>query len=44
MATKNFVLCAIYVWDSGEVTRYSLSQELNTPVVCWTLYLTKLAG
>jgi hypothetical protein len=33
MATKNFVLCAISVWDSGEVSRYSLYQELNSPEV-----------
>jgi hypothetical protein len=44
MATKNFVLCAISVWDSGEVIRYSLYQELNSPEVCWTSYLSKLAG
>jgi hypothetical protein len=44
MVAKNFVLFAIYIWDSGKVTRYSLFQELNNPVVCWTLYITKLAG
>ena len=44
MATKNYVLCAIYVWDNGEVTRYSLFQEFNTPEVCWTSYITNLAG
>jgi hypothetical protein len=34
MADKNFVLCALYVWDIGEVTRYSLFQELHEPEVC----------
>jgi hypothetical protein len=43
-ATKNFVLCAIYVWENGRVTRYSLFQELNNPAVCWTSYITKFAG
>jgi len=33
MAAKNFVLCAIYVWDAGEVSRYLLSEELYNPVV-----------
>jgi hypothetical protein len=42
--TKGFVLCAIYVWDAGEVSRYLLFQELNNPEVCWTSYITKLAG
>jgi hypothetical protein len=44
MAAKNFVLCAIYVWDAGEVSRYLLSEELYNPVVCWTSFITKLAG
>jgi len=43
-AFKCFVLCAMYVWDNGAVTRYSLFQELNNPEVCWTPYITKLAG
>jgi hypothetical protein len=34
MADKNFVLCALYVWDGGEATRCSLFQELNRPEVC----------
>lgn len=34
MADKNFVLCALYVWDAGEVTRCSLFQELNKSEVC----------
>jgi hypothetical protein len=29
MAQKDFVLFAIYVWDNGQVTRYSLFQELD---------------
>jgi hypothetical protein len=44
MVTKNFVLCAIYVWDDGQVSRYSLYQEPNRREVCWTLYINKLAG
>jgi hypothetical protein len=44
MVDKNFVLFAIYIWDDGRVTRYSLFQEPNNPEVCWALYITKLAG
>jgi hypothetical protein len=44
MAAKDFVLFAIYIWDDGRVTRYSLYQEPNNPEVCWTLYMTRLAG
>jgi hypothetical protein len=44
MVFKNFVFCAMYVWDSGEVSRYSLYQEFNNPDVCWTSYISKLAG
>jgi hypothetical protein len=29
MANEDFVLFAIYVWDNGQVTRYSLFQELD---------------
>ena len=39
----DFVLFATYIWDNGNVTRYSLFQKRNNPV-CWTLYITKLAG
>jgi len=38
---RTLCFAVIYIWDSGEVTRYSLFQELNTPVVCWTSYRTK---
>jgi hypothetical protein len=41
---KDFVLFAIYIWEDGKVTRHSLFQEPNNPVVCWTLYITKFAG
>ena len=41
---KDFVLFAIYIWDDGTVTRYSLYQEPNNPKVCCALYITKLAG
>ena len=44
MKNKNFVLCAIYIWDGGRVTRDSLFQEPNNPEVRWTSYITKLAG
>ncbi len=39
-----FVLFAIYIWDTGEVTRYSLFQEPSDNKVCWTSYIPKLAG
>jgi hypothetical protein len=35
MVAKNFVLFAIYIWDNGKVSRYSLFQEPNNPEVCW---------
>jgi hypothetical protein len=44
MEAKNFVLCAMYIWDNGKVTRYSLFQDPGNPEVCWTLYVTKLGG
>jgi len=31
---KNFVLCAIFVWDNGNATRYSLFQQQNDDAVC----------
>jgi hypothetical protein len=34
MKAKNFVLFAIYIWDNGRVTRYSLFQEPNDSQVC----------
>ncbi|SRR6266403_2602210 len=43
-AAKNFVLFAIYIWEDGKVSRYSLFQKPNDPRVCRTLYTTKLAG
>jgi hypothetical protein len=43
MEDESFVLFAIYVWDHGEATRYSLFQQSNNSEVCWTLYITKLA-
>jgi hypothetical protein len=36
MVAKKFVLFAIYIWDSGKVSRHSLFQEPNDPEVCWT--------
>ena len=41
---KDFVLFAMYVWDDAHITRYSLFQGQASAVVCWTSYLTKLAG
>lgn len=35
MANKNFVLFAIYIWESGEATHYSLFQEPNNQGVCY---------
>jgi len=39
-----FVLFAIYIWDNGDVTRYSLFQEPNDKKVRWTSYISKLSG
>ena len=45
MANRDFVLFAIYIWDNGKATRYLLFQEgPNNPEVCWSLYITMLAG
>jgi hypothetical protein len=41
---RDFVLFAIYIWDNGKVSCYSLFQIPNNPQVSWTLYITKLAG
>jgi hypothetical protein len=42
MVDKNFVLFAMYIWESGRVSRYSLFQEPKKTEVCWTLNTTKL--
>jgi len=34
---KNFVLCAIFLWDNGEASRYVLYQQLNDDRVCCVL-------
>ena len=38
---KNFVLCAIFIWDNGQVTRFTLFQQQiqnqNDEVVCYAL-------
>ena len=44
MMDKNFVLCAMYIWGNGKVTRYSLFQDPYNPEVCWTSFITKLGG
>jgi hypothetical protein len=36
---KNFVLFAMYIWDDGKVTRYSLFQKLDESKVWWTWYI-----
>jgi len=40
-----FVLFAMYIWDDGKVTRYSLFQKQCNQSVCWTsyVYLNSLA-
>jgi hypothetical protein len=38
MEAKDFVLFAMYIWDDGRVTRYSLFQGPNNQV-CWSLYI-----
>jgi hypothetical protein len=35
MEKENFVLLAIYIWENGEVSRYSLFQEQDGAGVCW---------
>jgi hypothetical protein len=35
MEKKNFVLFAIYIWENGQVSRYSLFQEQDGAGVCW---------
>ena len=41
---KNFVLCAIFIWNNGAATRYTLFQRQNGHEVCCVLYISKLAG
>jgi hypothetical protein len=41
---KNFVLFAMYIWEDGKVTRYSLFQKLGESKVWWTWYITELEG
>lgn len=31
---KDFVLCAIFIWDTGEVDRYTLFQNQTNEEVC----------
>jgi len=38
---KNFVLCAIFIWDNGYATRYSLFQQQNDDAVCCALQCNK---
>jgi hypothetical protein len=44
MKEKNFVLFAMYIWEDGKVTRYSLFQKLGESKVWWTWYITELEG
>jgi len=41
---KNFVLCALFIYDEGSATRYTLFQKQNDQVVCCVLYINELAG
>ena len=41
---KDFILFAIYIWDNGQVSRYSLFQKPNNLEVCRTSYITKFSG
>ena len=34
---KNFVLCAIFIWDDGQATRYTLFQHDHDEAVCYAL-------
>ena len=34
---KNFVLCAIFIWDDDDATRYVLFQQLDDDRVCCVL-------
>lgn len=40
---ENFVLFAMYIWETGEVSHYSLFQASDSQGVCWTLYISKPA-
>ena len=41
---KNFVLCALFIYDEGSATRYTLFQTQNEHVVCCVSYINELAG
>jgi hypothetical protein len=32
---KNFVLCAVFIWDDGEATRHILFQKQDRHTVCY---------
>jgi hypothetical protein len=33
----NYVLCAIFIWDDGKATRYTMFQQQNDNRVCCAL-------
>ena len=41
---KNFVLCALFIYDSGHVNCFTLFQKRNDPAVCRVLYTNELGG
>jgi len=41
---KNFVLCALFIYDDGDATRFTLFQKQSDQAVCCVLYINELAG
>lgn len=41
---KNFVLCAPFIYDDGNATRFTLFQKQNNQAVCCVLDTNELAG
>jgi hypothetical protein len=41
---KNFVLCAVFIYDDGGATRFILFQQQDNPAVCCVLYTNELVG
>jgi hypothetical protein len=41
---KNFVFCALFIYDDGNATRLTLFQKQNNQAVCCAFYTNKLAG
>src|SRR5712672_804192 len=32
---RNFILCAVFIWDNGSAIRYTLFQDQDDPTVCY---------